>query len=102
MRWAASAQSRLRPDDTDRSSRHPLFCQVRQHGLALGNFVGVLFMFERAGGALPGDLGASEMDTEAVGAQSDAMLLLDPVGKLGSSPGALAFADFGANGLKHE
>jgi hypothetical protein len=41
------------------------------------------------------------MDAQAVSAQADAMLLSNPVGKLGSSPGALTFADFGANSLKH-
>ena len=41
------------------------------------------------------------MDPDAVSTQADAMLLSNPVSKLGSSPGALAFADFGANRLKH-
>lgn len=66
----------------------------------LGDFIGVLLVFERATGALPGDLGASEVDPQAIRAEPNAMLLIEPDRKLSGAPGALAFGEFSAEKVK--
>ena len=93
---AASRQNPLRPDGTGRSDRHPLLCEVPQHGRAFSDRAGILVVPQRAAGALPGHLGAAQVDAHAVGAQTDAVVLRHPVGEWGRRPGALPARHRGA------